>query len=244
MILKKKVFITGSSSGIGFQLAKKYLNDGYEVIINSNNLSKLKQASKKLNECDYYLGDITKISKIKKIINSIKEKHKNIDILICNYGNSNFKKNDDDIEHAINHNFLSSVNTINESIKILRKQSKIICISSICGIENIAGAPVGYSIAKNSLNTYVKLVSTKFSKKDISINAVAPGNIMFEGSLWQKKIKIKPKSTKKYIKENVPSNKFGTIEDIYSICNTISNNKTNYITGSIFIVDGGQTKNF
>ena len=50
------------------------------------------------------------------------------------------------------------------------------------------------------------------------------------------------KKTKKYIKENVPINKFGNINDIFAICKTLSDDTSNYITGSLFKIDGGQTK--
>ena len=43
---KKVIFITGSSSGIGFELAKKFLDLGFEILINSNNIRNLKKASK------------------------------------------------------------------------------------------------------------------------------------------------------------------------------------------------------
>ena len=45
----------------------------------------------------------------------------------------------------------------------------------------------------------------------------------------------------KYISENVPSNKFGTPSDIFLICEMLCNNKSGFINGSIFKVDGGQT---
>ena len=56
----KNIFITGSSSGIGFGLAKNFLDCGSNVIINSKNKTKLKLASKKLNNCNYYQSDLTK----------------------------------------------------------------------------------------------------------------------------------------------------------------------------------------
>ena len=56
---KKTVFISASSSGIGYYLAKGYKSVGYNVIINGKNLSKLKKASVSLDKCSYFLGDLT-----------------------------------------------------------------------------------------------------------------------------------------------------------------------------------------
>jgi 3-oxoacyl-[acyl-carrier protein] reductase len=242
---KKVIFITGSSSGIGFELAKKFLDLGFEIAINSNNLRNLKKASKFLNNCKYFLGDVTNIKSLKKIFFQIKREYKKIDFLICNYGNSNFNNNHLDFEYAFKKNFFTTVNTINYSLPILKEnKSKIICISSVCGIEIIKNAPLGYSIAKSAVNNYVKGISNILAEKGIPINAIAPGNVMFKGSLWEKKIKSNLKRTKKYIKENVPINKFASIEDIFAVTRILLLQESNFITGCTYIVDGGQTKRF
>ena len=71
-----------------------------------------------------------------------------------------------------------------------KNKNKTICISSICGLESIEGAPVGYSIAKSALNFYIKLISKELAEKNITINGVVPGNIIFKGSVWDLKCKI------------------------------------------------------
>lgn len=240
---KKTVFISASSSGIGFYIAKNYLSVGYKVIINGRNISKLKKASVILKNCDYYCGDLSEERNIKKIINKIKKNQNYIDLLICSLGNSNFKKNNFNIEYALKNNLLSTTKLIENSKKILRRdQSKIICISSICGIEQIIGAPIGYSVSKAALNFYIKLMSAELAKKGITINGILPGNIIFEGSTWDKKMKNNSKKIKNYIRQNVPMNKFGKPEDIFEICRLLSESKSKFITGSLFKLDGGQTR--
>ena len=53
------IFISGSSSGIGFNLAKKFSQLGYKLILNGRNQNKLKLAAKKIKNCDYMIGDIS-----------------------------------------------------------------------------------------------------------------------------------------------------------------------------------------
>ena len=240
---KKTIFISGSSAGIGYHIAKGYESMGYNIIINGTNLSKLKKASLSLGKCDYYLGDLTDKKKIKNITKAIKKKYNYIDVLICNLGNSNFKKNNTDFEHAFKYNFYSTTNLIDCSKKIFKKNiSKIICISSICGIEYIDGSPIGYSIAKAALNFYIKLISKELANKNITINGIVPGNIIFKGSTWDLKIKKNRIKTKMYIKKNIPTNTFGSPNDIFEVCKMLSENKTKFITGSLFKLDGGQTR--
>ncbi len=239
---KNTIFISASSSGIGFHLANKYKQLGYQLIINGKNKIKLKKAASKLN-CDYFLGDLTKEEKINELIRKIKKNYNFIDTLICNLGNSNFKKNNKNFKNALKYNFYSTVHLVENSMSILKKnKSKIICISSICGLEKIEGAPIGYSVAKSALNFYIKLISNELAKSKITINGIVPGNILFEGSTWDLKMKKNTKKTKKYIKENVPVNKFGTVDDVFHICKMLSENNSSFITGSLFKLDGGQTK--
>ncbi len=242
---KGTIFITGSSSGIGYGLAKNFQKDGFRIIINGTNFKRLKNASKSLNNCDFYVGDITKENVIKKIFKNIKKKIGKLDFLICNYGNSDFKKNNLDFRNSFEKNFFSTVNTIKYFLPISKKNiSKIVCVSSICGIENIKGAPIAYSVAKSAINNYVKVMSSFLGEKKITINAVAPGNIYFKGSVWEKKMKKNKKQVSRYIRNNVPINTFGKISDIFSVCKTIINSETQYLTGSTYIIDGGQTKKF
>ena len=56
------------------------------------------------------------------------------------------------------------------------------------------------------------------------------------------KVQDNQNKKKKYIKQNVPANKFGSIDDIFAICKMLSENKSEFITGSLFRLDGGQTK--
>ena len=203
MINKKKtIFISASSSGIGYYLAQKYRLLGYNLIINGTNKIKLKKASLTLS-CDYFLGDLTDDNKIDSLIKKLKKKYCYIDILICNLGSSNFKKNNKNFKNAFKYNFFSAASLIEKSKIILKKKvSKIICISSICGLESIEGAPIGYSIAKSALNFYIKLISKDLAKNQITINGIVPGNIFFKGSIWNKNMQENPTKTKKYIKFN------------------------------------------
>ena len=244
----KNVFVTGSSKGIGFAIAKKYSEKGYVVILNGRNLKNLKNAQKKIKNSFIEQGDLSDEKKCNKVIKNIIKKHKKLDTLICNIGNGSprlEKSNYTKWISSFKDNFFSATNIIGKSKKYLSKTSgSIVCISSICGLETIKGAPIEYSVAKSALNTYVKLISASLAKSNIRINTVAPGNIYFKGSVWEKKISKDKKKTLKYIKENVPLNNLGNTNDVSEICFYLTSDNAKFITGSIFTVDGGQTKVF
>ena len=79
------------------------------------------------------------------------------------------------------------------------------------------------------------------AKHGIRINSISPGNILFPGSVWDEKLKNSKNTTKKYIKKNVPLNKFGRIDDISNMVIYISSQKSKFINGANFVIDGGQS---
>lgn len=245
MIKNKNILITGSSSGLGFELAKILSKRKFNVIINGKNKKKLKKSAELINTKYFFPADVTLKSDLLKFLKYLKQKKLKIDVLLCNYGESNFKKNNLSFRESFEKNFFSSIYTVEVFLPLLKNNSKIIFISSICGNELIDGAPIAYSLAKNSLNSYVKAISKHlFLNHKVTINSISPGNLMFKGSLWEKKIKENKTRTLRYIKDNVPSNSFGKPENILNVINMIISDQDNYINGSNFIIDGGQTKSF
>ena len=241
---KKIVFISGSSSGLGFELSKYFCKENYIVIMNGRDRKKIVNASKKIKNSYIAHGDLGVESDCKKVFKKIKKKFSKIDLIICNAGVSNFKNTNDNYLYAFKNNLFNTINTINYLKPFLRKSySDIICISSICGVENIIDAPKGYSLAKYALNQYVKLVSRDLAKKKIKINSISPGNIMFKNSVWEKKLFKNRKKTMQFLNNEVPLKSFILPKNIYELIKFIIKEDNNLITGSNFVIDAGQTKN-
>ena len=244
--MKKKIIVTGASSGIGLAIAKELKKKGHLVIINGRNKKKLIKVYKAENFYDFQQGDLSRPNEAKRVVINSFKKLKGLDVVVCNAGESKScspnKENFRDWEKMFKQNFYTASNVIEYSKKYLKLSGgKIICISSICGNELIKGAPITYSTAKAALNFYVKSLSHYLSKQNVSINLISPGNILFSGSVWEKKIRRNKKEVQKMLKEKVPMNKLGSLKDVVDItCYLISEN-SKYITGSNFVIDGGQT---
>ena len=237
--LKKTIFITGSTKGIGLEIAKKFKNEKFFVITNSRK-KKLKG-----NNFFYIKGDLSKLPEVKNICKKLK-KFKRLDVLVCNVGFGQYKYDEfpklKEIKHSLDHNFFSCFLILNELRNFLIKsKTKIICISSIAGSEILRKAPIGYSISKSLLNNYLKHISKSFAKHGVRINTISPGNILFDGSTWDKKMRKNKINTLRYIKENVPLNKFGSPKDVANAVFFLSSDDNNFITGSNLLIDGGQT---
>ena len=137
----KVVFISGSSSGLGFELAKFFSKENYIVVMNGRNKKKLLNASKKIINSYPLVGDLSSQNNCKNFFLKIKKKFSKLDLILCNAGVGNFKKTDSNLMYAFENNFFNTVNTVKFLSPLLKVPfSNIICISSICGVENISGA--------------------------------------------------------------------------------------------------------
>ena len=118
----------------------------------------------------------------------------------------------------------------------------IICISSICGVNCVPGAPIPYSVAKSALNHFVKCSAASFGSRNIRINAVAPGNILHAGSVWARKIRETPDSVEKMLKNDVALGALGKVDDVANLVYYLASQDAEFITGQSLVVDGGQVR--
>lgn len=244
----KVVVVVGGTYGIGSKIVFDFLKEGSIVHVLSRKnrpvgLHKLNYESKLY----YYKCDAINEFDLKKIILKIIKKSIKIDILIHNVGNGSGEKigieSKENWNLSWNINFETALNVVRIfSPEILKAKGSMIFISSIAGIQEI-GAPTSYSVAKSALITFAKSLSHKLSP-NIRVNVIAPGNILTKDGVWDKKLKKEPEIVNKMLNEQVPLKCFGSTEDVSNLTLFLSSKKAKFITGSCFIIDGGQTTSF
>ena len=243
----KNALVTGSSKGIGKEIANSLLEEGCKIILNGKNKTLLKKTSNSFgNSTKFFVADVTKPSECNKLIKKIIDLYGHLDILVCNVGDGKSvppgKETSKEWQKMFELNLQSATNVIEASKKELSKtRGSIVCISSIAGL-NVLGAPIPYSVIKSALNTYVKYSARPLGEKNIRINAIAPGNIMFKGSVWEKKKKQNPSLVNKILKNEVSLHRFGNPKEIANLAVFLSSPKSSFITGSVCVIDGGQIR--
>ena len=236
---KQVVLVTGSSKGIGATIAKKFKESNWVVIQNSRNII----SDESLIGDTSIVADVTKSDEVTGLVKQIKDTFGHLDALVCNVGSG---KNIDTInaqerwDHFIKINLFSASNVIEQSLPLL-ENSSVTVISSICGNSVVDGAPIEYSTAKAALNQYIRVMGKKYAEKEIRFNSVSPGNVIFDGSQWDEKLKSEEKNTTNYIKQNVPMGKFIEPQDISEMVYYLSSINSRFITGQNFVIDGGQS---
>ena len=138
-------------------------------------------------------------------------------------------------------NLWSTTNIVEAASEALAKsKGSIVCTSSICGLELVPAAPVTYSAAKAALHAYVRGISRPLGKRGIRINAIAPGNILFEGSVWETKLEESTEAVAEMLNRDVALGKLGTPEDVANLTTYLLSLVSGFATGSVWTLDGGQ----
>ena len=241
----KTVFISGSSSGIGYSIAESFIREGAKVFLNGRSLPKLIEASKNLN-CEYIHADVSTIEGAKKVSQFFTDKGLSIDILICNAGSGASvppgEESFDEWEKVFKNNFYVCTNLIEATKSLLQNdKSVILAISSICGQASL-GAPLTYSASKAALNSYIKGTARVFGQKGIRVNAIAPGNILFKGSVWEKKLEKNFKIVSEMLEKEVSLKRLGQPEEVANLACFLCSEKSSFLTSQIIVLDGGQLR--
>jgi 3-oxoacyl-[acyl-carrier protein] reductase len=237
--MKKNILVSGASRNLGKFIAEQFAKEGHNIFAISRSV--LKSYKNVYNvKCD-----LLKINQVNLSLKSIKNKFKKIDVMILCAGDSKkyYAKNEKnkDWQRCFNDNFYVCTNLIESYLKIFNyKKTKIIIFSSIAGIK-VTKAPITYSVAKAALNFYAKYKAKELSNYNINLNVISPGNIIMKNNNWGKKLINNKKNVLNYIRQNVPLNTFCSPEEIFNLCKHFSTENNSAITGSNFIIDGGET---
>jgi NAD(P)-dependent dehydrogenase (short-subunit alcohol dehydrogenase family) len=243
----KKALITGSSRGIGLAIAANLHAEGCHIVLNARNEVDLAAAVVSLPGAVSVVGDMTDPISAQSVVQRAVSKVGKLDILVCNVGGgcsvAPGEETAAEWQRVFALNLWSATNAIEAAKETLAaSRGSIVCISSICGLEVIPGAPVTYSAAKAALHAYVRGVARPFGQQGIRINAVAPGNILFDGSVWSRKLSEDAPSVQDILRNNVALSKFGTPEDIARIVSYLASPVSSFTTAAVWNLDGGQLR--
>ena len=180
----KKVVITGTSRGIGFELAKLFAKNGHQVLAISRNTKPLEAVNHK--NISVLSVDISKNTDVKKVTNFIEQNWKQVDILINNAGkliNKPFTElTSDDFLEVYKVNVFGVAEITKNLIPFLPKGSHVVTISSMGGIQGSMKFPglAAYSSAKGAVITLSELLAEEYKQQEVAFNVLALGAVQTE----------------------------------------------------------------
>ena len=180
--MKKVIWITGASSGIGKALALKFANENWSVAISARRENILKEISESHENIKSFPLDVTDQAKCKEVFEQIKSHYGDVDICFFSTGTWNPKKEKDidveQIENVFKVNFFGTVNSIKAVEEYFKnKNSGIITIvSSIAGYRGLPNS-TGYGPSKSALNNLAESLYFDFGRHNVRVCLVSPGFI-------------------------------------------------------------------
>ena len=243
----KRALVTGSSRGIGLAIARKLIDSGAETALNAREEPSLRQASESLGARAFVAGDVREPASALKVVSDAREALGGLDILVCNVGSGRSAAPGEetyaDWQESFAVNLWSATNVIAAAREaLIASKGSIACVSSICGQEVVPGAPLTYSAAKAALNAYVRGAARELGPKGVRINAVAPGNILFKGSVWERKLGENQQAVAQMLEKEVALSRLGKPEEIADLVAYLVSDGASFATGQIWTLDGGHTR--
>lgn len=231
--------ITGSSRGIGLEIAKHLAKIGYQVILNGRSeISEdvLNQFADAPVPVAQVTGDVSDFDGAKEIVRQVIERFGKIDVLINNAGITRdgliMRMKEEDYDAVLATNLKGTFNMCRHVTQPMLKQrtGTIINMSSVVGLIGNAGQ-TNYAASKAGIIGLTKALARELSSRHITVNAIAPGYIETE---MTDVLSDKVKAT---MLSQIPLKRFGQVEEIAQTVEFLIKNK--YMTGQVIEVNGG-----
>lgn len=243
----KTAIITGGASGLGFAVAKKFVENNIKTIIIARNEKTLADACKGLGElCSYKAFDLNNLKSIPQLINDLANEFGQIDILVNNAGINQKKAftdvTDEEFQQVILTN-LTSVFVLSREVAKTMLQQKSGCIINISSMAAQYGIPyvIAYTASKSGIEGMTKAMAVELSPQGIRVNCVAPGFI--ETDMSAKALDNDPQRKQKVL-SRTPMGKLGLPEDVAEAVYYLASDAAKYLTGVVLPVDGGNSIGF
>jgi 3-hydroxybutyrate dehydrogenase len=258
MLRGKTALITGSTSGIGFGIAKALAGEGANVVLNgfgpAKEIEKLRTGLRKSAKVEvlYHPADMSRPEEIAAMVDQAEGEFGAIDILVNNAGIQHVSPVEefpvDKWNQIIAINLSSAFHTIRAALPAMRRRGwgRIINIASA---HALVASPfkVAYVAAKHGIAGLTKTIALETARSNITVNAICPGYVWTP--LVEKQIPDTMKArglTEREVKEDVllaaqPTKKFVEIGHVSALAVFLCSEAASQITGALIPIDGGWT---
>jgi 3-oxoacyl-[acyl-carrier protein] reductase len=238
--------VTGSTRGIGKAIARRLAEEGARVIVNCRREQAVASVAKELGVAGGLAADTTDPAACIAMLEAVARDFGHLDILVCNVGSGASvtpgMETPEEWQRMLALNLYSATNMVRAATTMLgASQGVVVCVSSICGLEAL-GCPLTYAAAKAALNSYVRGIARPLGKSGVRINAIAPGNIVFPGSVWERKLAEHPETVGAVLEQEVALGRLGIPDEVADLAAFLASPRSSFATGAVFVLDGGQLR--
>lgn len=246
---KKIVIVTGAAHGIGYAIAKRFLQEGAKVMLADVNERDGEEAQESLSafgEVGFSHCDVSVRLDVRNMIANTLDEFGDVDVLINNAGVSSSAEfldvTEDEFDRVLGINlkgaFLCSQAVARHMVERIQaggEPGSIINISSVNSVLAIADQ-VPYTVSKGGLNQLTHVSAISLAPYGIRVNGIAPGSI--ETDMLHNVLKDGAKMEK--VLSRTPLGRLGKPEEIAGIAAFLASDDASYISGHTLFADGGR----
>jgi 3-oxoacyl-[acyl-carrier protein] reductase len=241
----KVALVTAATKGIGLGIAQALAREGARVAVVARTAADVERVAQEINGFGVS-ADLTTVEGCQRSVEETQHNLGPIEILVNNYGaragTSWSDTGPDELMKAFEGNVVvaSRMTQLVLPGMVERGWGRLVVISSVFGRE--AGGAPAYNAAKAAENSYVKSLAREVAAKGVTVNAVAPGSVLWEGGGWYRRRQADPQGIAEFVRQEMPLGRFGTVEEVASVVAFVCSRQASLLTGACINVDGGQSR--
>lgn len=238
----KNAIVTGAAHGIGFAIAKAFLNEGANVCAGVHSAKDIKGLKAELPGALIIELDVADNESVAGAVSACVEKFGGVDILVNNagvYAGSDFHETPEkDWDSVINVD-LKGVYRCTKAVlpnMLKRGRGKIVNIASIAGLVGFPGSGA-YCAAKGAIVNLTRELAVEYAPKKINVNAICPGLIRTKMT----DPFLKDPELGAQLKADIPYPRIGEPLDVAYLALYLASDESDFMTGAVIPIDGGET---
>ena len=242
----KIAVITGGNSGIGLATAKRFVSEGAHVFITGRRQNELDAAVSEIGKnVTGIQGDVTNLTDLDRLYNTVKDQKGRIDILFANAGIGEFallgEISEAHFAKIFGINVKGVLFAVQKALPLFQNGGSIILNASIAASKGMEALSV-YSATKAAVRSFARTWTVDLKHRKIRVNAVSPGPIDTPGIDGLAKSEEEIEKLKKSVISAVPMGRMGSPDEIAKVVSFLASDESSFVTGIELFVDGGMAQ--